>query len=489
MSDQDARSTVQSDGDPATRVEPARVGQDAAGAGRTVRCAVLERGAGGADLSGMAARPRLEDEGEIARGGMSSIRRAFDPRILRHVAMKVIEPASAAQPGAALRFLEEAQITGQLDHPNIVPVHDLGLRDDGTPEYFTMKLVGGATLSEILRDDSVLGPGSRAAPPTSEAGSRPEAQLRAARLERLLRIFLKVCDAVAFAHARGVIHRDLKPDNVMVGDHGQVYLMDWGVAMLRQGSRPSESSRNPSVPPALNRDPDQRVLDRPGSVIGTPSYMSPEQAWGKLDEIDERSDVFGLGGILYKVLTGHAPNRVPGRGDAMEQARAAQIPPPGEVAPDPCLPPGLCRIAMQALSPKREQRQQSVDALQSEVEAFLHGGGWFSTRSFLAGEVIIAEGDAGNVAYIIQSGRCEVVRTVQGERTIVRHLGPGEVFGETAILTDRPRSATVVALEPVAALVVTRESLEQELDRNTWLSVIVRALAERFRELDARAFT
>jgi eukaryotic-like serine/threonine-protein kinase len=278
----------------------------------------------------------------------------------------------------------------------------------------------------------------------------------------------------------------------MVGDHGQVYLMDWGIALLRQGTRPSDSDRGGAAP-ALLRDPARRgaaerprLTEKPGTVIGTASYMAPEQAWGRVDEIDERTDVFGLGAILYKILTGHAPNRVPGRGDALEQARAAHIPAPEEVAPNETLPPGLCRIAMKALSPERQDRYPDVDALHGEVEEFLHGGGWFVTRTFTAGTVIVAEGEPGNVAYIIQRGECEVLKTSEGRPVTVRRLGAGDVFGEAAILTDQPRNATVVAVDRVEALVVTRESLERELEQRTWLGAIVRALADRFREQEAR---
>src|SRR3954467_11679832 len=166
---------------------------------------------------------RLREVAEIGRGGMGSVRRAYDTLLRREVAMKVSDPRSPDYAETALQFMEEAQITGQLDHPNIVAIHDLGTGDDRRGVYFTMKLVEGETLTEQI-----------ASLQRSEYDHRS--------VERILQIILKVCDALSFAHARGVIHRDLKPDNVMVGSHGQVFLMDWGVALILPDVRgPAES--------------------------------------------------------------------------------------------------------------------------------------------------------------------------------------------------------------------------------------------------------
>ena len=413
----------------------------------TVRCAVLDAADEAAPLSAVS---RFSDEGEIARGGMGSIRLVFDHRMLRHAAMKVLDGSLASRQDA-LRFLEEAQITGQLDHPHIVPIYDLEVGSDGMPIQFTMKLVRGRTLDELMESDSDL--------------------------ERLLRVFLRVCEAVSFAHSRGVIHRDLKPQNVMVGAHGQVYVMDWGVALLRDALRPSEQG--------VRCDPLRQTEERSGTVIGTVVYMAPEQASGRVANIDERTDVFGLGGVLYKILTGQPPHHAAESFlGALDLAQRGAVPPPEEAAPGRALPPGLCRIVMKALSADPAARHKSVAALQAEVEAFLRGGGWFLRRQFSAGAVMMREGEPGDCAYLIESGRCEVSREVDGDRQVIRTLGPGDVVGETAIVIDRPRSATVTALDDVNALVVTQESLERELDRNDWLATIVRALAERFRELE-----
>ncbi len=466
--------------DTTTRVELAAAPAAADGrrgaepeAQTTVRCAFPEQAAATLRLPGNGnanAAPavlptqRFEDRGEIARGGMSSVRAVFDKVILREIAMKELAPERTID--ELSRFIEEAQITGQLDHPNIVPVHDLEMDEQGLPTRFTMKLVRGQTLFRYLSD-------------------RENRELSSDELEELLRAFLKICDAIAFAHSRGVIHRDLKPSNIMIGTHGQVYVMDWGIALLRasrhQDTRPSESP--PAEPPTVHRSPDT-LPEAAGTLSGTPSYMAPEQAHARTDQIDERTDVYGLGGLLYSILTARAPHEGKDAHDDLRLARLGEVPPPGEVAPHRQLPPLLCRIAMKALSAEPAQRYASVDELKREVEHFLRGGGWFAQKRFEPGAVIVREGDDADAAYVVLEGQCELSRLVDGRRQFVRLLAPGDVFGETAIFGSSKRSATITAQSAVTTLVITRATLERELDRSLWLRAFVEAVAERFLELD-----
>jgi eukaryotic-like serine/threonine-protein kinase len=408
---------------------------------------------------------RYGDEGRIGRGGMGGVHRVLDRVMLRRSAMKILDQAQRGDSRQVLRFLEEAQITGQLDHPNIVPVYDIGVAADGLPAFFTMKLVEGETLAKLVAD----------------AGDK---LLAGARLERMLQVLLKVCDAVSFAHSRGVIHRDLKPSNVMVGTHGQVYVMDWGLAVLR-GDRASSEETPISVSSAAVEIAENGA-SRQAPIAGTPAYMAPEQAHGHVERIDARTDVYGLGGILYHVLTGTHPRPPTSLVDTLLRARRGEVTPFEEAAATRNLPPGLCRIALKALAPIPAQRHQSVEALKSELESFLRGGGWFAARRFAAGSAIVVQGDPPDAAYIIIEGRCRVVKSVGDRVDTLRELGPGDVFGETAIVTEQPRSASVIAVDDVEVAVVTRESLEQELERSVWLGAVVKALAERFRDLDAR---
>jgi len=394
---------------------------------------------------------RFEDRGEISRGGMGIIRRVYNKRLHRHEAMKVLDPDAVDGSYTAIRFAEEARIMGQLDHPNIVPVYDLGLNAAGSPVFFTMKLVRGQPFGKFLLE---LGDGRLTSP----------------HLERVLEILVKICDAISFAHSRGVVHCDIKPSNIMVGSHGQVYVMDWGIALFR-GER---------------EGPEDTTFQGPerGTMMGTPWYMAPEQASGDFDLIDVRTDIYGIGGLLYRVLTGRPPHLGEALADVMREARKGRVRAPEDVVKDRKLHPELCRIAMKALAAKPDGRYQCVEDMKRDIEMFLRGDAWLPTQRFEKGMIVINEGEIADQAYIIVEGRCEVYKNVGDRRFSLRTMGPGEVFGETAVFTSEPRTASVVALEDVTVKVVTRELLEMELSRNTWMGTFVRALAGRFRELD-----
>ncbi len=408
-------------------------------------------------LTGSEDGDRYDDEGTIGSGGMGVVHSVSDRVLHRSVAMKVLDGSSSRW--LVQRFIEEAQITGQLDHPNIVPVHDLGVVAEGSSLYFTMKRVEGTTLTEYF---------------AQLHGARLDARV----LEDALGVVLKVCEAMAFAHSRGVIHRDLKPENIMVGSHGQVYVMDWGVALLVSGKR-LQSGKAPLTSDAAG-------LSDEGEIAGTPSHMAPEQARGAVSRIDERTDVYGIGGVLYDLLTGRGPHAAASIEESLESALLGTVPEPTELGMWPELPPELCRITMRALAHSPDDRYQSVRELAEALSQLLRGGGWFAERSYHAGELVFAEGAEGDSAFIVVSGKCEAFKEIDGNNTAIREMGPGDVFGELAVLAETPRTAGVVALTALTLRVVTKESLERELDRNPWLGRFVTTLAERFLEADQR---
>jgi CRP-like cAMP-binding protein len=417
---------------------------------------------------------RYSDKGEVARGGMGSIRKVFDDNLQRTVAMKVCFPEHRNDPKIMSRFVEEAQIMGQLEHPNIVPVHDFA-DDDGT-KFFTMLYVRGKTLTDLLNEASV--------------DAREN-------YFRFLNIFLRVCDAVAFAHSRGVVHRDLKPDNIMVGNFGEVYLMDWGIAKLlhRTGGGVPQSSNQPAkttVMQAFGKSLDDimpvRVRhdgarnDETGQIIGTFFYMSPEQALAELDRIDERTDIFLLGGVLYEILTKQPPYMGSTVVDVVRQAQACQVLRPELIAPEANIPKALADICMKCLQKERDDRYPTVLDLKKEIETFLKGGAGLPTRVFAPGEHLMVEGEPGEEVFILQKGMVQVYQTDKGtgRRRGLATLQAGAVVGEAAVFRSAARTASVVAIDEVTTVVVTRKQLESELGLNTWVGSLVKALADRF---------
>jgi eukaryotic-like serine/threonine-protein kinase len=430
---------------------------------------------GGGDAPIGSSSERYRWLGEVNRGGMGVILGARDPIIGRRVAIKVLRPELEHDERVLDEFSQEAQVTGQLDHPNIVPIYDFGTSDKSP--FMVMKWVAGKSLAQLLKSER-------------QAAQGPD------QLKGFVQIILRMCDALSFAHSRGVIHCDLKPENLMVGDHGQVYLMDWGMALVK-----SEHGRVPRREADDELDADGAAVawdesdslvttaisleGRVGQARGTPAYMAPEQVFGLIDEIDERTDVFGVGGVLCEILLGEPPNNqrtLVGSGTPGRNWRA-----PSESPIWSQLPPELCRIASKALAPKREDRYPSIAALRGDLEQFLEGGGWFETRVYHAGDAVVTEGEPGDTAYIIEHGACEVFRQLDGERTLVRRLEPGDVFGEMAVFAGGGRTATVVAVSELTVKVITGESLKRELDRNPWVAAFVRSLAHRLRETEERS--
>ncbi len=298
---------------------------------------------------------RYQFLGEIARGGMGAILRGRDTELGRDLAIKVLLESHRDKPDLVRRFVEEAQIGGQLQHPGVVPVYDLGTFADLRP-FFTMKLVKGETLAALLQRRKIL------------TDNQP----------RLLAIFEQICQTMAYAHTRGVIHRDLKPSNVMVGNFGEVQVMDWGLAkILPRGGvvddpRETGTASDVSViqTPRSGSGADESEA---GSVLGTPSYIAPEQARGELDIVNERSDVYGLGAILCEILTGQPPivgktsaeiMRKAGRGDLADAFRRLE-----ECGADA----ELIAIARQSLAAEPEDRPASARELCDLITAYLAG--------------------------------------------------------------------------------------------------------------------
>ena len=367
----------------------------------TVFASYLETESGGKEYHRL---PLLDPErypevGHFGRGGMGEVRRVYDRMLGREVAMKVMHSKYAGRSSMMARFIEEAQATAQLQHPSIVPVYDLGRLEDGRL-WFTMKEVKGQTFTEVIQEVH------------QQSGTAWEVTAHGWHLRKLVSVFAQVCEAVAYAHERGVMHRDLKPQNIMLGERGEVWVVDWGLVKVLGLSEPlverepaqsslttsgedisSPSSTRTEVSVVTDRSLNDSQSTMVGTVSGTPAYMSPEQASGAV-ALDVRSDIYSLGTILYELLCGSAPYAFERhREDLLSLVRSG---PPleveealiqerlkrAEVASEVSelelrsnlsIPHELIRVCQYAMQRDRAERYQSVHELLMDLSPWLEG--------------------------------------------------------------------------------------------------------------------
>ena len=362
---------------------------------------------------------RYEVTGRLGAGGMGEVLAVKDELLGREVAAKVALRGLDRE--AAARLAREARITGALEHPSIVPVHELGTDADGR-WFFTMKRVAGRDLERLLAEEE---------PSLSER----------------LRIFLKICDALAFAHAKGVIHRDLKPANIMVGRFGEVLVMDFGLARLTN----DPASADGTARVELIDDTLSPSRTRTGSVVGTPAYMSPEQAGGRTEEVDARSDVYALGAVLYQMLAGVPPYEGSTAWDVIAQVSEGPPAPPAQRSPDRAIPRELDFAVMRAMAVDPGDRYPDVASLARDITAFTDGRMLAAAHYGLGQRLVrwarrrraalVAVGAAGLVAgSIFAIQRVAVVREHRARRAAlqerVRALDPAPVLARAAVIAE-----------------------------------------------------
>ena len=285
-----------------------------------------------------------------ATGGIGRVWLAHDSDLGREVALKELRPEKAENAAHWTRFLREARITGQLEHPGIVPVYELGRRPENQQPYYTMRFVKGRTLTKAAQ---------------SYHQKRLAGQAKALDFLTLLNAFVAVCNTVAYAHSRGVIHRDLKGQNVVLGDFGEVVVLDWGLA--KRVDRPDSDSAAP-FPRVDLENPSEVDLTMQGQMIGTPAYMAPEQAAGRLDLIDHRTDVYGLGAILYEILTGQPPFTGLNTAEVLRKVREVEPLPPRQLCRD--APPALEAVCLRALAKHPADRPTTAADLAMQIQGW-----------------------------------------------------------------------------------------------------------------------
>jgi eukaryotic-like serine/threonine-protein kinase len=324
-------------------------GSDKSGVDKDLRATALLTSIGRDDVFHVDTniQERLPPRGELGRGGMCVVHDTLDLHLLRHSALKVMHEDVAATPSMHGRFVVEARITAQLEHPNIIPVHEFGQDAEGVP-YINMRKVSGDTL-EFL------------------AELEDEQRLTPINLKRVLHLLERVCEAIGYAHSRGVLHLDVKPDNIMVGDFGQIYVVDWGVALCRP-----EFATDDPVRTSGPGEPDVQFT----SIGGTPAYMAPEQAAEQVDQLGPWTDVFLIGATLYHLVAGRPPHPPGGGRDAiLRRIGAGEFTPLGEATASMAgIPAGLVSIVERAMSHDPTKRYASAVELGEDLVSLLETG-------------------------------------------------------------------------------------------------------------------
>ena len=392
----------------------------------------------------------------LGQGAVGIVERVFDARLGRIVARKTLRHEVADHENSLRTFVNEAKVLGHLDHANIIPIFDTFLTEDGRPVY-TMREIRGTSLGRLLQMSVQTG------------------DVTPLPLDRTLKIVTQLAEALSHAHERGVIHLDLKPQNIIVLAHDEVVLVDWGSACFFAPERYTGK---------LDEHPDLKHLARVPAeddtlLIGTPHYMSPEQTEEPRSRLGPRSDVFSLGIIFYQMLTGELPFHGESLEELLFHIRETEPFTPRRV--DRGIHRRLSDMVMRMLEKKPAGRYGSFDEVLGDLEEFRSTAAEFPIETFAEGDAIFREGDEGDAAYVIVEGEVEIWTESGGERRTLTRNVAGEVFGELALLRDMPRSASATAITETSVRVIAQPALMSEVEKlSPWVLAILSGVVERF---------
>ncbi len=393
-------------------------------------------------------------------GGLADVDCMFDTWLNRVDAVKKLKDRSKRDKHLVKAFITESRMMAFLNHPNIIPIYDIS-KDSHNNLRYTMKAIEGKSLCSIM--DLNL----------SSNNHNQET------ITQYIDIFKTLCNTMAYVHDKGVIHLDLKPENIMIGLYGDVLIVDWGNASLYNKEPYHKYIKK------FTNDIKLAKLDHEDQdiILGTPTYMSPEQTNTPRDMLTPASDIFSLGLILYKMLTGTHPFPVDQEtGDIMKEVCNSSIEAPNHLRAE--TPKELSRICMKMLEKDVDKRYNNLNNVVKEINRFQASGSEFTVKTYQKGDIVFNEGDSGKYAFNILSGSVEVYKTIGGGKRVLAVLGQGNIVGELALLTDNPRSATVMALEDTKIQVLKEEKIKKELSKlNPWVENMITGLSSRFTQL------
>lgn len=393
----------------------------------------------------------------LGKGGYGDVTRHFDNHLNRTVAVKTLNVESQNNPRRLRSLINEARLISYIDHPGVVSIYDAYIDSDGNFCY-TMNVIQGEDLGTILMRQG-------------------EEELT---LPQRLQVFTRVCETLAYVHHKGVIHLDLKPNNIMVGPYGQVLVVDWGNARLHDPTQYEAYLRSFD-----SADKMSDLEEVENYVSGTPPFMSPEQTQQERSTLTPSSDIFSAGVLLYQILTNRYPFSIKSVKKFLEQLHNVEPPPPHKIRPN--VPLRLSQICLKMLEKSTQDRYQSFHEVLQDLEDFSNSGQAFATRHYGPGEVIFKQDDEGDYAFLIVSGLIEITAEVEGERRFLATLGDGQIVGELAIFNKEPRTATATTIVPTTIKIMTREDIDQELEKlSPWIGRIITSLSSKFVNLNSR---